>query len=147
MQNCRVAYNIFVTANISPAQEQLARLFSLIGQPARIQILFALAQGDACVCHLETLLGMRQAAISQHLMLLRNAGLVETRREGRNIFYRLSQPESLEILRGAARVSAMDLSTLENLPAVPLPGCPCPYCNPGLDPDLSCKTVRDRHQN
>ncbi len=132
-----------MTANILNTQEQLARLFSLFSHPARIQILFVLAQGDACVCHLESLLGMRQAAISQHLMLLRKTGLVETRREGRNIFYRLSQPQSLEILSGAARVFGMDLSGLENLSAVPLPDCPCPYCNPGLDPDLSCKTVRD----
>ena len=132
--------------NISTAPDLLARTLALIGQPARIQILFALEGGEACVCHLEAVLGMRQASISQHLMLLRDAGLVETRREGRNIFYRITRPELVEILRQAAALAGLDPAALANLPRSPVAGCPCPACNPGLDPDLSCKTVRQQNK-
>lgn len=130
--------------NISSPPDLLARTLALIGQPARIQILFALEQSEACVCHLEAVLGMRQASISQHLMLLRDAGLVETRRERRNIFYRITRPELVEILRQAAALAGLDPAALANLPPGPVAGCPCPVCNPGLDPDLSCKTIRQQ---
>lgn len=55
-------------------EEQISKLLSLIGQPARIQILLIIGAQEACVCHLEAVLGMRQASISQHLMVLRKTG-------------------------------------------------------------------------
>ena len=86
-----------MTTNISTpvrAEEKISKLLSMIGQPARIQILVILGSEEACVCHLEAVMGMRQASISQHLMLLRKAGLVTTQREGRNIFYHLARHEN-----------------------------------------------------
>jgi DNA-binding transcriptional ArsR family regulator len=85
----------------SPTQ-QLAMVFSLLGQPARLQILLAIGSNHACVCHLEAMLGFRQAYISQQLMGLRKAGLVETERSGKNIFYHLRDPRWLDLIRQAA---------------------------------------------
>lgn len=53
----------------------IADLFRLLGQPVRLRILLAIGTGEACVCHLEAHLGLRQALISQYLMVLRDAGL------------------------------------------------------------------------
>ncbi len=72
----------------------------------RIQILLAIGDDEACVCHLEAVTGMRQAVISQHLMLLRKAGLVTPNRAGRNIYYRLKNPDSgVSMIKDTARVN------------------------------------------
>ena len=134
-----------MTTNISIAErpeEQISRLLSLIGQPARIQILLVIGAQAACVCHLEAALGMRQASISQHLMALRKAGLVTAQRNGRNIFYRIAHPEVLDVYRQAARLTGGSPEMLQAPALRPLPGCPCPDCNPGIDPDLSCQSIK-----
>jgi DNA-binding transcriptional ArsR family regulator len=134
-----------VTANIiisDHPEEQISKLLALIGQPARIQILLTIGDQEACVCHLEAALGMRQASISQHLMVLRKAGLVTSQRDGRNIFYRLVHPEVLEVLAQAARLTGSDPEILHSLAVRPIQNCPCPHCNPGIDPKLTCQNIR-----
>ena len=127
-------------SNLPSAEEPIAALFRVLGQPVRIQILLLLAREEACVCHLEAYLGLRQAAISQHLMLLRDAGLVSAYRDGRNIYYSLARPDLLELVQQAARVSGLNPEKLQP-PAAPLSPCPCPHCNPESDPSLSCSTL------
>jgi ArsR family transcriptional regulator len=138
-------YNIFVTTNILVPvrpEEQISKLLSLIGQPARIQILLIIGAQEACVCHLEAVLGMRQAGISQHLMALRKAGLVTAQRDGRNIFYHLAHPEVVEVLQQAAQLTGIDPAALRSLTVRPIPNCPCPQCNPDMDPNLTCRKLR-----
>jgi DNA-binding transcriptional ArsR family regulator len=138
-------YNIFMPANISTdAPASLAEIFRLLGQPVRIQILLTIADGRACVCHIEALLHIRQASISQHLMVLRKAGLVEASRDGRNMFYRLAHPQLLETIFQVASISGLSACELELLAQKPVSGCPCPDCNPGMDPDLTCKKIRSK---
>jgi DNA-binding transcriptional ArsR family regulator len=118
-------------SNHKTQQRRLARLLRTIGQPARLKILLALGAGEACVCHLESLLGMRQAYISQHLMALRRAGVVRHRREGRFIFYRLNSPHVLELIELAGQVvgvSSNDL--LASLQTGESSLCSCPKCEP-----------------
>jgi ArsR family transcriptional regulator len=139
-----------VTTNISFSEhpeEHISKLLSIIGQAARIQILLVIGTQEACVCHIEAVLGMRQASISQHLMVLRNAGLVTSRRDGRNIFYRITQQEVLDVLQQAARLTGCTPEMLQALSLRPVPGCPCPDCNPGIDPDLSCKKINLSHSS
>ena len=69
--------------------EKLARLFSAMGDPNRIKILYALSQREFCVCDLQRLLDMSQSAVSHQLRLLRNLRLVKFRRQGRMVFYSL----------------------------------------------------------
>jgi DNA-binding transcriptional ArsR family regulator len=61
---------------------KMSGLLKALGHPVRLRILQELRQQEACVCHLEAVLRQRQAYISQQLMRLREAGLVEDRREG-----------------------------------------------------------------
>ena len=106
--------------------ESLSRLFKVLMHPARLEILEILRQGEECVCHMEAALGYRQAYISQHLMVMREAGLVDDRRDGWNIFYRVTEPRVFALV-DQARV-------IVGTPARPAktrgrsPACPCPKC-------------------
>lgn len=134
-------------ANISVSDlpiEDISRLLAMVGQPARIQILFVIGKQEACVCHLEAVLGLRQASISQHLMALRKANLVITNREGRNIFYRLARPEVISLLGQAAQLAGIQPEALATLARRPVDGCPCPQCNPGMDPKSSCANLHPK---
>ena len=64
----------------------------------RLLLLCQLSQGEMCVSELETALGIRQPTLSQQLGVLRTEGVVQTRRDGKNIFYSVSEPALLEIL-------------------------------------------------
>ena len=133
--------------NISPkTSESLAEAFRLLGQPIRIQVLLTIANQVACVCHIEAALGIRQAVISQHLMVLRDAGLVEANREGRNIFYRLAKPGLYEAICQVAVVSGVSADDLAQFSRRPLPDCPCPRCNPGMDPQLACQKIKRKEE-
>jgi ArsR family transcriptional regulator len=110
-------------ANISSV-EQIATLLQTIGQPSRLQILLAIGEGETCVCHLEAMLGLRQATLSQHLMALREAGIVSDRRAGRYIHYRLRDPALLGLVLLAAQLQGVGLPELS-----PSPDCDCPNCS------------------
>lgn len=64
----------------------------------RLLLLCQLSQGEMCVSDLEQVLGIRQPTLSQQLGVLRNEGVVSTRRDGKNIFYRVADAAMLEIL-------------------------------------------------
>lgn len=66
-----------------------AAVFKALGHPARLLMVDALRHGELCVCHLQDMVGSDMSTISRHLGVLRNAGVVESRREGTNIYYRL----------------------------------------------------------
>jgi ArsR family transcriptional regulator len=109
--------------------KRIARLLRAIDQPARLQILMAIGTGEACVCHLEAALGMRQAYLSQHLMALRKARVLKTRREGRYIFYRLSDPQLLDLVQLTAELTGVQEDTLQALIQTDsLSQCECPHC-------------------
>lgn len=113
-------YNTFNIMNVSRDKlnsPQLSEVFSLLGQPARLQIVLAIGTEKVCVCQLEKLLGSRQAYISQQMMLLREAGLVETERVGRHIYYFVPDKRWLELIQQAAMIQGVELPKFE-LPAI-----------------------------
>jgi ArsR family transcriptional regulator len=113
-------------------EKHISHLLRAIAQPARLRILMAIGEGEACVCHLEALLDMRQAYISQHLMALRKARLLTTRRHGRYIFYRLRETSTLELLEMAGALAGVSQEALQALiQRDPLPNCDCPHCAAG----------------
>lgn len=116
-----------ISASIS-TEETLAELFRLLSQPARLQILLVIGKGEACVCHLEAALGLRQAYISQQLTVLRDAGLVQPIRDGRNIYYRLSSPQILDLVARAATLLEKPDPGQAFPVGEPVPNCPCPHC-------------------
>ena len=68
----------------------LADLFKIFGDTTRVKILYALLESEMCVCAIADLLGMTQSAISHQLRILKDANLVGKRREGKTIYYHLS---------------------------------------------------------
>ena len=111
-------------------QTQLATLFKALMHPARLAILEILRHGEECVCHMEARLGVRQAYVSQQLALLREAGLIEDRRDGWNIFYRVTRPEVFVLIDLAREM--VGESADHGQPDEALEGCPCPKCTIAL---------------
>jgi ArsR family transcriptional regulator len=110
-------------------EKMIAEYLKVLGSPIRIRILFSIGYGEACVCHLETLLKKRQAYISQHLMVLRDAGILETRRDGKYIYYRVADKNLFDLVYSAANTLNIDQ---EDLPdpskKADLSNCECPVC-------------------
>lgn len=79
------------------AASQHALDFQSLGHPIRLSILEILHSGPSCVCDLVRLTGKRQPCISQHLAILRQAGLVTTTRRGWNIVYELNGAKLAEL--------------------------------------------------
>lgn len=68
----------------------LAELFRVFGDTTRIRILYALSKSELCVCAVADLLNMQHSAISHQLRVLKQAKLVDSRREGKTVYYSLS---------------------------------------------------------
>jgi len=82
-----------VTQNAPDAGElaRVSAVFKLLGDPTRARLLYALLEaGELCVCDLAAATATTETTVSQALRLLRASGVVAGRREGRNVFYRLS---------------------------------------------------------
>ena len=118
--------------------ERISAPLTSIASSQRIAILLAIGMGEACVCHLETALGWRQAYISQHLMSLRKADIVLDRREGRYVFYRLKDASLLDLITASARLSGLSAESVSALINTQFhPSCECPQCVPVLIPASS----------
>lgn len=68
------------------------RILKAMAHPSRLLILETLSSGERCVCDLRELVGSDLSTVSKHLALMRRAGLVEDRRNGLQVFYRLRVP-------------------------------------------------------
>ncbi len=87
----------------------LADFFRIFGDSTRIKILYVLLQAEMCVYDIATLLGMTQSAISHQLRLLKQMQLVKFRREGKTVFYALSDSHIENILsQGMEHISEDD---------------------------------------
>ena len=123
---------------LTELSEKISTPLTAIASPQRIAILIAIGTGEACVCHLETALGWRQAYISQHLMSLRKADILLDRREGRYVFYRLKDASLLDLITASARLSGLSAESVSALINTQFhPSCECPQCVPVLIPASS----------
>ncbi len=85
----RVAATAEVLVSADEASE-LAEVFKLLGDPKRVRILYALVEaGELCVCDLAAVADVSETTVSHSMRLLRTAGIVRNRRDGRMIYYRL----------------------------------------------------------
>lgn len=81
-------------------RQTLARRFHALSDPTRLAILAMLQGGECCVCDLQSALDAAQSRLSFHLRVLREAGLVSDRKDGRWSWYRL-EPEALASMQDA----------------------------------------------
>jgi ArsR family transcriptional regulator len=102
---------------MEPIHELMAEICRTLAHPARIAILHVLAEGPVEVTRIATELGVSQPNASQHLAVMRQAGLVEPVREGREVRYRLADPAVLDACDGMARVMRRRLARIADLSA------------------------------
>jgi len=76
-----------------------AEFFKAISDPARIKIIYALADGELCVCELMLVMGMQQTVVSHHLKVLKYAGIISDRKAGKWVNYSLTDRRALDALK------------------------------------------------
>ena len=126
-----LTYTIFRILNIGVypmnAYETESDFLKTISHATRLAILDLLRDGEQCVCHIEAALGLRQAYISQQLMVLKQAGFLEARRDGLNLYYRVSKPEVFTVLDALRLATGVHPKAPQHKHAKT--DCPCPKCN------------------
>ena len=81
------------------AAMRASRLLKALANPDRLLLLCQLTQGEHCVSEMEALVGVLQPTLSQQLGVLRQEGLVSTRREGKQIFYSIASSDALAVMQ------------------------------------------------
>jgi ArsR family transcriptional regulator len=107
-------------------------LLKALSHATRLAILDILRDGEQCVCHMEAALGLRQAYISQQLMILKQAGVLEARRDGLNLYYRVTRPEVFNVLDAVRAVTGQAGKPPRHKHANRT-NCPCPKCSVKTD--------------
>lgn len=79
--------------------DRMALIFSALGHQSRLLIVKALADKEHCVCELKEIVGSEMPTVSKHLSVLKNAGIVDSRKQNNQVFYRLVFPCVLEFMR------------------------------------------------
>src|SRR4026209_1808404 len=99
-----------------PVHEVKASFFRVLGHPARVRILEVLRdEGERSVGALQAELGLDSGGTSQHLAALRRIGLVESRREGTSVFYRVEDERVFDLLRAGRGIITRQLSEQQSI--------------------------------
>jgi DNA-binding transcriptional ArsR family regulator len=99
-----------------------AEVLKTLASPRRLEILHVLARGPIEVGHLAEAIGATQPNVSQHLAMLRAAGIVEAERDGREVRYRLADPDVMVacgVMRGVLERRLRRLADLSTTPDIP----------------------------
>ena len=94
----RTTHSVIDIDRLRQGASRAVRALKLLGNEDRLLLLCQLSQGEMCVSSLEERLAIRQPTLSQQLGVLRAEGVVRTRRDGKNVYYRVSDPSLVEIL-------------------------------------------------
>lgn len=98
------------TDRIKPHVRRASTVLKALSNERRLMVLLHLAEGEKSVGELESLVGLSQSALSQHLARLRRDSIVQTRRSAQTIFYSLSGGEALTILNAIGAMYAPEES-------------------------------------
>ena len=98
-----------------PVHVAKASLFRVLGHPARVRILELLRDGERSVGALQDELGLNSGGTSQHLAALRGAGIVETRREGTSVYYRVDDLRVFDLLEAGRAIISRRLTAEQSL--------------------------------
>ena len=108
-----------------PIYRLKAEFFRLLGHPARVRILELLRDGERSVGELQVALGLDSSGTSQHLTAMRRQGVLESRRAGTSVFYRVKDPRIFQLLEIAKQVLTARLEETRELLG-DLAGAPAP---------------------
>ena len=93
----------------------VVRLLSAIAQENRIKILKFLGRNEKCVCEIYPALGLEQSNLSKHLRILTDAGILEYRKQGNSVFYKMKDHNILGIVKLAERIVTEEFKAILNL--------------------------------
>lgn len=105
----------------------MSDVFKLLADPSRVRIFWLLCHCEECVVNISYLTGMTSPAVSHHLRQLRAAGLIQSRREGKEVYYKASATEQVRLLHGAIEMTmeiacpeekSGDISSVPELPGL-----------------------------
>ena len=102
-------------ARQEPIYAVKAEFFRVLGHPARVRILELLREGEKSVGELQGELQLDSSGTSQHLGVLRRQGVLESRREGTSVFYRVRDPRMFELLEVARHILTSSLEATRAL--------------------------------
>lgn len=91
--------------------ETVANIFKQLSDTTRIRIFWLLCHTEQCVINISALMNMSSPAVSHHLRVLRSCGLIESRREGKEVYYRITDDRQAQLLH----------KTIENVMAIACP--------------------------
>ena len=83
----------------NPAVTQGSKLLKALGNKKRLEVMYILREGEQKVGDLEKIIGLSQSALSQHLAVLRSAGIVDTRRQAQAIYYSVKNDNAVRLLK------------------------------------------------
>jgi DNA-binding transcriptional ArsR family regulator len=92
-----------------------AEFFRVLGHPARVRILELLRDGERSVGELQAELRLDSSGTSQHLGVLRRQGVLESRKEGTSVFYRVRDPRTFQLLESARQILTSSLEATQAL--------------------------------
>lgn len=75
-----------------------AKLFSILGQPTRLKLIYLLKEGEKCVCEINPDMEEDQSVVSRHLNKLKDIGILECRKEGVSVYYWIADPRIFRLL-------------------------------------------------
>jgi ArsR family transcriptional regulator len=101
---------IRTSAGQPPIYALKAEFFRALGHPVRVRLLQLLREGERTVGSLQAALELDSSGTSQQLAALRKQGLVESRRDGTSVYYRVKDPRTLELLELAKAIIASNLA-------------------------------------
>jgi DNA-binding transcriptional ArsR family regulator len=97
------------------SSQLVANIFKALSHPARLQIIKLLKGGSQCVCEILPQIDLEQSNASQHLAVLRNQGIVSSRKEGTMVFYEIKSPEILQMISLAEQMIVRQLEETKSL--------------------------------
>ncbi len=90
----------FTPADMPAAEDfkHIADVFKLLGDPSRVRIFWLLCHCEECVINISSLMQMSSPAVSHHLRVLSDSGLIVSRREGKEVYYRAANTRQVQLL-------------------------------------------------
>src|SRR3954447_25868738 len=98
-----------------PVYQAKAEFFRILGHPVRVRTLELLRDGERTVGDLQVALGLDSSGTSQHLGLLRKHGVLDSRREGTSVYYRVKDPRTFQLLEVARQILTTNLTQSQEL--------------------------------
>lgn len=81
-----------------------AEFLAVLAQPTRLKILYFLRGGEKCACEINPSMAEDPSVVSRHLVKMKEAGILESRKQGVSIFYKINEPQVFEILELADNI-------------------------------------------